>query len=518
MKTDSYLREIRGCDGFGRAILTCIEVERASGKATFFITTDQVYRQDALPRLREISGRYLPEGFYADVSVRKSVTDGARVHDAILQIISKQYPGVASFIGPQDVEVETGRDAVRFRIDLSESEMDTLRSRAIDLVDIVADGLGKMFCGNFTGTLRQTEKAPMEAQIGEDAEMPEEEPPEPVRARTFPIEGFAKIDGGEMPETAICMADCNSEEDGLTVCGVIESVLEKQASNGKPYFLFTLYDGTEKMRVMYFSKKATLEKVRALKEGDSVVCTGRNELYNGRLSYKARYINRGNKPEGYVVEGHNRPVKSVPASYRTVFPEPYSDIGQTGLFAREAPPDDIVKNDFVVFDLETTGLTNTPVNGTMDSIIEIGAVKIRGGEICEKFSTFVAYAGTLPPEIVELTGIDDGMLVGAPEIRDVIPDFYKFCDGCSLVGHNVAFDLGFVDNYGKKEGYTFARQTYDTVAIAHTVLSLSNYKLNTVADHYGIKFNHHRAFDDALTTAKIFIELIRERGGLPNPV
>ena len=513
MKTDSYLREIRGCDGFGRAILTSIEVERASGKATFFITTDSVYGEDALSRLREISGRYLPEGFHADVCVRKQVADGGRVRDAILRIISKQAPGAVSFIRPQDVSVEAGRGAVRFCIDLSESEMAMLRKRVPDLVDRVASDLGKMFCGNFTGTLRQVEKPALGTQPAEDTEMPGEEPQEPIPARTFRIEGYTRIDGGETPETATCMADCNSEEDGLTVCGVIESVLEKQTSNGKPYFIFMLSDGTAGIRVTYFSKKATLEKVRALKEGDSVVCTGRNELYNGRLSYKAARINRGKKQDGYAVP--EQPMRGAPASYRTVFPEPYSDTEQTGLFVREAPPDDLVKNDFVVFDLETTGLNNTGT-GTMDSIIEVGAVKIRGGEICEKFSTFVAYAGKLPPEIVELTGIDDGMLVGAPEIRDVIPDFYKFCDGCSLVGHNVMFDWRFVDYYGRKERYTFAHRRYDTVTIAQKVLSLSNYKLNTVADYYGIKFNHHRAFDDALTTAKIFIELIRELGKLPD--
>jgi len=121
-----------------------------------------------------------------------------------------------------------------------------------------------------------------------------------------------------------------------------------------------------------------------------------------------------------------------------------------------------------------------------------------------------------PPEIVSLTGIHDEDLVGAPTIDKVIPDFYKFCEGCFLVGHNVQFDFKFISYYGAQDDYMFEQKTYDTVTLAQSMLFLSNYKLNTVADYYGIKFNHHRAFDDALATAKIFIELIKAKKCLPN--
>ena len=99
--------------------------------------------------------------------------------------------------------------------------------------------------------------------------------------------------------------------------------------------------------------------------------------------------------------------------------------------------------------------------------------------------------------------------------RSAIPDFYKFCDGCILVGHNVQFDYKFIQYYGAQEEYMFEQKTYDTLAIAQGLLFLPNYKLNTLADHYGIVFNHHRAWDDALTTAKIFIELIKAKKCLP---
>ena len=107
------------------------------------------------------------------------------------------------------------------------------------------------------------------------------------------------------------------------------------------------------------------------------------------------------------------------------------------------------------------------------------------------------------------------MLVGAPEVGDVMADFYKFCDSAALVAHNAQFDIKFVRHYAKAEGYRFDHRLYDTLIFAQSVLRLSNYKLNTIADHFGFKFNHHRAFDDAFVTAKIFIELARINKGIP---
>ena len=170
----------------------------------------------------------------------------------------------------------------------------------------------------------------------------------------------------------------------------------------------------------------------------------------------------------------------------------------------------------VVFDIETTGLNSSPASGKVDRIIEIGAVKMQGGNMTEKFSSFIACPEKLPPNIVELTGIHDEDLVGAPDIEDVLADFYKFTDGCALVGHNVMFDYRFVKYYGEEYRYFFDAKTYDTMTIGQEVLrgEVSNFKLNTLADYYDIHFNHHRAFDDALTTAKIFQKLVKKRGGL----
>lgn len=104
--------------------------------------------------------------------------------------------------------------------------------------------------------------------------------------------------------------------------------------------------------------------------------------------------------------------------------------------------------------------------GKMDRIIEIGAVKLVNGDVAEKFSSFVACPDRLSPEIINLTGIRDEDLVGAPPIDKVLPDFYKFCDGCFLVGHNVQFDYRFVRYYGEENRYMFDQKQYDTLTLA----------------------------------------------------
>ena len=152
----------------------------------------------------------------------------------------------------------------------------------------------------------------------------------------------------------------------------------------------------------------------------------------------------------------------------------------------------------------------------MDRIIEIGAFKIENGEITESFTTFINPQRKLSEEITALTGISEDMVKDAPIYEDVMGDFFKFCEDCILVGHNIAgFDFKFVDYYCASLGYILERKIIDTIPLAQELLFLSNYKLNTVADKFGITFNHHRAIDDALTTAKIFIELIRLKKSLP---
>lgn len=159
---------------------------------------------------------------------------------------------------------------------------------------------------------------------------------------------------------------------------------------------------------------------------------------------------------------------------------------------------------FVVFDIETTGLSQN-----RDKIIEIGAVKINGGQIVDKFSTFINPEIPIPYEIEELTSITDEMVMDAPTIDVVLGQFLAFCDGCALVAHNASFDVGFITKNAERQKIDVDFTVIDTVGLARILLpDLTRYKLNNVAKALNVSLeNHHRAVDDAGATAEIFLKL-----------
>ena len=168
--------------------------------------------------------------------------------------------------------------------------------------------------------------------------------------------------------------------------------------------------------------------------------------------------------------------------------------------------------DYVVFDLETTGFSP----GT-NRIIEIGAVKVQNGKIVDKFSTFVNPQVPIPFRIEQLTSINDSMVIDAPVIADILPEFMKFCEGCVMVAHNADFDMSFIKKNCQRLDIPCKPTIVDTVALARVLLpNLNRFKLDTVAKALGVSLeNHHRAVDDAGCTAEIFvkfIEMLRERG------
>ncbi len=168
--------------------------------------------------------------------------------------------------------------------------------------------------------------------------------------------------------------------------------------------------------------------------------------------------------------------------------------------------------DFVVFDIETTGFS--PVN---NRIIEIGAVKVSGGQIVERYSTFVNPDVPIPFEIEKLTGINDEMVMDAPMIDVVLPQFLSFCEGCVLVAHNASFDMSFIIENARRQGLPTEYTYVDTVAIARVLLpNQARHTLDAVAKTLNITLeNHHRAVDDAEATAHIFVKFIpmlREQG------
>ncbi len=167
---------------------------------------------------------------------------------------------------------------------------------------------------------------------------------------------------------------------------------------------------------------------------------------------------------------------------------------------------------YVVFDIETTGF-----NSVNDRIIEIGAVRVIGGEIKETFSEFVNPECPIPYKITQLTTITDGMVKDAGTIEEILPQFLKFCEGSVLVAHNAGFDTGFIHENAKRLNLPYDYTVVDTLGLARCLMGhLGKFTLDNICKHLNIILEtHHRAVDDATATGKIFVEFIsmlKEKG------
>lgn len=163
------------------------------------------------------------------------------------------------------------------------------------------------------------------------------------------------------------------------------------------------------------------------------------------------------------------------------------------------------KDHFVVVDIETTGL-----NPTQDQIIEIAAMKIdRHGEI-HSFQSFIQPSCSIPTFITQLTGINDDMVKEAPVAQDVLTQFYHFVGREPIVGHNVQFDVRFLQYYLKKDIHIdWHPFTIDTLYLSRKLLpQLRHHQLHQVADYFHISsLNHHRALADVSMTLEIYLQL-----------
>ncbi len=165
-------------------------------------------------------------------------------------------------------------------------------------------------------------------------------------------------------------------------------------------------------------------------------------------------------------------------------------------------------DEYVVFDIETTGL-----NPKTCHIIEIGAVRMRHGEIIDTFSTFVNPGEPLTPQIIDLTGIKDEMLKDAPGPAEALRAFKEFAGDTPLAAHNASFDMSFILKHGEAYGIDFDNTWLDTLwLIKRTFPSQKSYSLGKLAAEFGIPLQHHRALGDAIAAAQLMARCIEESG------
>ncbi|MDD5603221.1 MAG: PolC-type DNA polymerase III, partial [Eubacteriales bacterium] len=171
------------------------------------------------------------------------------------------------------------------------------------------------------------------------------------------------------------------------------------------------------------------------------------------------------------------------------------------------PAGQSLETDYVVFDLETTGL-----DPDKDRIIELGAVKVSGGVITEGYGTYVDPGIPVPEKITGLTGIDDDKVRGAPPVEEVVKGLAAFAGDAVLVAHNAPFDMGFIGKAAASAGIKISNTVLDTLQLSRALYpEMKSHRLNVLASYFNISLpNHHRAEDDCRATAGIMLKLLEK--------
>lgn len=422
--------------------------------------------------------------------------------------ITNNFPAMNKEFGFDDITVEINHMKVDVRLKLAPSTYEY--ATELNRAELVAQKLSESFFAEFNVIFEKKEQTnqSQKSYIENNAELMESIKINENKT-IYHLSDITDIIGKNDYTTAMDYSKIKTAMENVSICGEVTNVqrktyTRKYTRNGetqeveKAFYNVAIRNDGKIMYCSIFPKQSDESKGDLIEIGMKVCMYGSFREYNGKLNFTANTIARCN----YTKDEIKGAKKQVNEEYHTVFPQEYIDYEQKGLFDEE---DKVFDGTYVVFDLETTGL-----EANKDEIIEIGGCKVEQGRITQTFSTFVKPSKHIPREITELTGINDVMVADAPTINYVLPDFYKFCYGTTMVGHNVSFDIGFIYNVAKKLSYDFNNPLMDTIEMARKKLpGLKNYKLGTVVERLKIVLdNAHRAINDATATAKVFIKLM----------
>ena len=362
-----------------------------------------------------------------------------------------------------------------------------------------------------------------------------------------------------VPEAPISIAEAQRKEGNVTILGEVFSTELRESRSGERITVIVgITDGTSSVYLRRSFEAEAAAWAKGLKKGTSLAVRGkmyREQYMNNEpvcapsaiVSIK-RLFRTDDEPEKRVelhlhtnmstMDALTRPDEIVAAAKRwghtaigitdhgtvQAFPEIMLEVekkypelkvlyGTEAYFVNDTAValygtyDGLLSGETVVFDIETTGLSVATCR-----ITEIGAVKIRDGEVLDRFNTFVNPEIPIPPFISEKTHITDDMVKDAPKIAEALSDFLAFVGDAPLVAHNANFDVGFIRAAAEQCGYPFKNPYLDTLALSRYLNpKLPKHTLDAVAKHYKLgDFNHHRACDDAEMLARIYFCMLSQ--------
>ncbi|SFP08665.1 PolC-type DNA polymerase III [Salibacterium halotolerans] len=364
--------------------------------------------------------------------------------------------------------------------------------------------------------------------------------------------------GYPVKDDPVPLETIEEEERRVTVQGYVFEAETRELRSGRTLLTFKITDYTDSILVKMFSRdKEDVPQLQAVKKGMWLKARGgvQNDTFVRDLVMIANDVlevdpsQRRDDSENKRVELHAHTVMSQMDAVSTAsqyvekaaewgheavaitdhavvqsFPEAYEAGKKHGvkvLYGMEANLVDdgvpiayneadrtLADDTYVVFDVETTGLSVV-----YDTIIELAAVKVKDGEIIDRFESFANPHEKLTATITDLTGITDDMLEGQPEVEDVLRDFHAFTADAVLVAHNASFDMGFLNEGYKKAGLEKApNPVVDTLELGRYLYPhLKNHRLNTLCKTFDIELvSHHRAIYDAEATGYLLWKMIKD--------
>lgn len=498
---EEFIADIRALsDDLKNVRLNGISVSRKEKSIRYdFISEKTISDELKKLMLAEAEKITLPAFGTVTITVKKIVCDSELITNAIINFLSSNYPSLAIFLKQTDVVCKSiGESEVRYVLKMTKDSIDYVVKSGV--LYKLNDHLSKNFCSDFIGACEEKEPEETVSLLEEEVFISELQK---IQHRTIKVKDIVIIDDLYIGNVATYIEDMK-HYGPYTVCGKVTEIVEKKTKTDKPMFIIHIDDTTGETSGVYFPRKATIQKIKDITVGECIIATGELSERDGKPSFRFNKINRCTFPEDFVKKEKYK--KSAPKNYSLIYPSSATTIKVKTVFDVDAPPtEELMQNQYVVFDLETTGL-DLMSNG----ITEIGAVKIINGKIKEQWTTLVKADYTIDEENFKITGISNEMIKDSPRIGQVIPDFMKFIDGAILVAQNSEFDMKFLKRFVTAEEYDLKNKVMDTMVMARKYLpQLRNHDLATLADHYGIVFNHHRALNDAYATAEIFIELMK---------
>lgn len=459
---------------------------------------------------------YYGKKFVVDCKMKKSFLDEDAIGESVYRIILDNCKSIVNF-SKKDISTIINQDDVNISVNITEQFFDFINNRHFD--KLIIDNLNNNYFGNFNIVFnsKKSEQSSNDILMEKEKELEKMiqstvvSKPKVIKVEL--LENFAGTQSITSNE-AIEIASIKRPLENILVCGKINYFIKKSFISKKKdvngndiereYFSFSLNDGSGKMACVCFPLKNDFEVVSSLTDDREIIALGDVEDYNGRINFKVKSMAYCKLPE---IKPEEIALKPVNDEYYYIKPEPYLNVSQDNFLMVKKEPNEFLKqNDVVVFDFETTGLEYSK-----NEIIEIGAVKLKNGEIVETFSCFIKPKEEIPEEITKLTGITNEMVKDAYTIDKVIPDFYKFCYGCVIIAYNIDFDYKFLNFQATKLGYKFNNRQVDAMYLARlNVVGAKNFKLSSICAKLGVSLEGaHRAINDTIATAEV-VKLISD--------